>query len=58
MKGKCYGNIAVAARLSIDLGEERKAKIENYRSDPAWKNLSFNSKVRTMIDILLELSSV
>ena len=46
----------VATRLSLDLGEERKAKVERYRSDPVWRNLSFNRKVQSMIDILLELS--
>lgn len=46
----------VGARMSIDLGEERNKFVESYRSDNAWANLSFNGKLKTVIDDLLEMS--
>ena len=41
-------------RRTVDFRGLIKA-IEEYRSDPGWRNLSFSAKVRTMIETLIQM---
>jgi hypothetical protein len=49
----CFDSMAQKDRISVDI-TDIKDRIENYRTDPAWRELSMAGRVRALVIEKLE----